>query len=112
MNGLGEVGRMELVLRSRKTLVGVEEVEDSFVTWDGQMRRTTKRVKVYDYVLDGAQVGVVERARELAARSGIVLRVTDVSRAGALRRAVWGLRYGGMVLPSHDGTKPKPRAGG
>jgi len=89
-------GKMKLILTSRKVLVRVEQVEDRFMTWDGQVRVNRRRVKVYDYLFDEAQSQALREARELASKSGMALEVTDLTRQGLLRRLLRsGLRTAG-----------------
>ncbi|HUH99825.1 MAG TPA: hypothetical protein VLY65_02170 [Nitrososphaerales archaeon] len=80
--------KLQLVLRSRKLLVRVDDVKDSFMTWDGRMRTQRRRIKVYDYVLDDGQERALREAKELAGKSGLDLVVVDVTRQSALRRAL------------------------
>ncbi len=79
-------GKLQLVISSKKVLVRVERVEDSFMTWDGQVRVNRRRVKVYDYVFDDSQARALKEARELASKSGMELVVTDLTRRSALER--------------------------
>jgi len=82
----GATGRLKLVLKSKKVLSRVDLVEDSILAWDGTVRVRRKRVRVYDYILDENQSSALSEARELAARKGLSLEVTDLSRLSSFRR--------------------------
>lgn len=100
-------GRLQLVVSSKKVLVRVERIEDSFMTWDGQVRVNRRRVKVYDYVFDDGQVRALKAARDLASASGLELVVTDLARQSALRRI---MRSGMGRLGAQWRAKTSPKA--
>jgi hypothetical protein len=79
-------GRLRLVLSSKKVLVRVDLVEHSLLAWDGTVHVRRRWVRVYDHVLNEKQTSALSGARELAARKGLTLEVTDLSRQSALRR--------------------------
>ena len=85
-------GRLRLVLKSTKVLVRIEDhrtnsgPSNSLTAWNGQLFATRRRVVVYDYVYDERQAQALREARELAAKTGLSLEVTDLSRRSALRR--------------------------
>jgi hypothetical protein len=93
--------KMRLTVKSRKVLVRIEEYSQPLVSMSGVIRLGDRRkVRVYDYVLDERQARAVAEARELAQRSGVALEVTDLSRKGALWRALSSGRdrMGGLVV--------------
>ena len=89
-------GKLRLVLRSKKVPVRIEVYQttsapsDSLTAWNGQLFGTRRRVVVYDYVYDERQAQALREAGELAAKTGLTLEVTDLTRRGALRR-IWSL---------------------
>jgi len=97
-------GKLQVTVRSRKVLSRVDLVEDSFMTWDGQVRVNRRRIRVYEYVLDGDQARAVSEAREVARKTGMLLEVTDLARQNAL---VSKLRSGARLL---SGRGPLPAA--
>lgn len=97
-------GRLRLVLSSKKVLARVELVEDSLLAWDGTVRVRRKRVRVYDYILNEKQTSALSEARAMAARAGLVLEVTDLSRQGPLRRFL-RLGYQGKQVQGAGSTR-------
>lgn len=87
--------KLQLVVKSRKVIARVESFDDSFMTWDGQVRSRRRRVKVYDYILDERQTRMLEEAARMADREGLPFEVTDVSRRGVLHRILWLVLSGG-----------------
>jgi hypothetical protein len=81
-------GKLQLIISSRKVLTRIERFDVSTPGWNGQLYVSRRTAKVFDYVLDESQVLAVKEAKELAARSGLTLQVTDLARQGALRR-IW-----------------------
>lgn len=80
-------GKLQLVIRSRKTLARIERFDVPFMTQDGRVRFINKgTLKVYDYLLDDGQAQVLRESQELARRSGMVLEVTDLTRQSPLKR--------------------------
>jgi len=103
-------GKLRLVLRSKKLLTRVEDFDSSRVLsnsllgWNGQVSGARRRIRVYEYVFDERQLQALREARELSERTGLILEVTDLSQANALRR-VWasGLgRVSGRMRPRLD----------
>jgi hypothetical protein len=80
-------GKLHLVIKSEKT-VRMVEFDLPIMTPYGKVGVTRKRARVYDYVFDEGQMRALSEARELAAKSGLVLEVTDLSRQSALRRMI------------------------
>jgi hypothetical protein len=82
-------GKLQIVVRSKKVLVRVERFDVPVMTQDGRVSFINRgTLKVYDYVFDEAQARVLRETRELANKSGLVLKVTDLTRQSLLRRMV------------------------
>lgn len=102
-------GKLELLVRSRRVARLVEFEVPLFSPY-GRAGSRTGRATVYDYVLDEQQLRVVRQAKEFAARQGLILEVTDLSKEGALRRLI---RVGSAMLargsrtPSLEPDEPK-----
>jgi hypothetical protein len=79
-------GELRLIISSKKVLVRIERFDVSMPGWNGQLYVSRRTAKVFDYVLDESQVRALKEAEELAARSGLALKVTDLARQGALGR--------------------------
>ena len=85
-------GKLRLVLSSKK-VARIEEFvtgapSGSLMAWNGQLFANKRRIVVYDYVFDDAQMHALSEARGLAMRTGLVLQVTDLSRRSPLKRAL------------------------
>jgi hypothetical protein len=76
---------IRVTIRSRRVPVGIGILSIPYSTPIGLII-TTKRVVLYDYLLDGEHEEVLREARELAARTGSRLVVSDLSREGLARR--------------------------
>jgi hypothetical protein len=89
-------GKLQIVLRSKKVLVRIENFEVPVTTQDARVRFINRgSLNVYDYVFDEAQARALRESRELADRSGLALEVTDLTRQGLVRRLLGaGLRNG------------------
>lgn len=82
-------GKLQLVVRSRKTLARIERFDVPVMTQDGRVRFINKgTLKVYDYVFDEPQERALRETRDLASKSGLVLEVTDLTRQSPVRRAL------------------------
>jgi hypothetical protein len=79
-------GKLELTVSSKKVLARIERFDVSTTGLNGQLYSSRSTAEVFDYVLDESQVRAPKEAEDLAARSGLVLEVTDLARQGALRR--------------------------
>ena len=105
--------KLQLVFKSRKVVARVESFDDSFMTWDGQVRSRRRRVKVYDYILDERQTRMLEEAARMANSEGLPLEETDVSRRGMLHRILWSVLSRGDTTTlglagaqAHIGARP------
>jgi hypothetical protein len=79
--------KLQLVVRSKKVLARIERFEVPVMTQDGRVRFISKgSLKVYEYLFDEAQERALRETRDLAARSGVVLEVTDLTRQSPVRR--------------------------
>jgi hypothetical protein len=79
-------GKLQLIISSKKVLARIERFNVYAPGWNGQLYVSRRTAKVFDYVLDEPQVRALKEAEELAARSGLALEVTDLTRLGTLRR--------------------------
>ncbi len=109
-------GKLEVVVRSKKTLSRVDSYEVSTMGVDGLRRVSRRSVNVFDYVLDEQQSRALEEARDLAARSGFALEVVDLTRRSpllrlvGLGRALLGQRFAGTASPLRSvHALPEPR---
>jgi hypothetical protein len=88
------IGKLRLVLRSKKVMARTEAFESggvsssSLMAWNGELFVSRRRIAVYDYVFDEKQTCALSEARDLARRSGLSLEVVDLSRQNALRRVL------------------------
>jgi hypothetical protein len=77
--------KLQIVVRSEK-VARLIEFEAPLMTVYGKVGVTKKWARVYDYVLDERQTHAIDRARELASDSGLILEVIDLSQVSLLRR--------------------------
>ncbi len=110
---------IQLVVRSQKTPLRIENVTVPMPNAVDPRMNGTKRVVIYDYVLDQEQRYVLEETRQLAERHGLQLHVIDLTREALARRIlrrisafihsatpVWQLGLSGRTERSfgqHDG---------
>jgi hypothetical protein len=95
---VGANGKLKLVLRSKKVPVRVERfqsgsmVSGSLRAWNGPLFVSTRTFVEYEYVFDYFQNIAMTEARSLAARTGLLLEVVDLSRQTILKRWLGVLR--------------------
>ncbi len=110
---------IQLVVRSQKTPLRIENMTVPMPNAVDASMKGTKRVVIYDYVLDKEQRHVLEETRRIAERHGLQLHVIDLARETLARRIlrrvsafvhgatpVWQSGLGGMAegqLGQHDG---------
>ena len=90
---MGNNGKLQMVVRSKKTLARKVGYDVSLRGSDGLYYVTRRTVKVYHYEYDEEQKRDIDEARELAERSGLELEVSDLTRQGLMKRIV-GLALG------------------
>ncbi len=110
---------IQLVVRSQKTPLRIENMTVPMPNAVDPRMKGTKRVVIYDYVLDQKQRHVLEETRQIAERHGLQLHVIDLARetlAGRILRRIgayihsatpaWQLGLSGISecsLGQHDG---------
>ncbi len=110
---------IQLVVRSQKTPLRIENMTVPMPNAVDPRMKGTKRVVIYDYVLDREQRHVLEETRHIAEMHGLQLHVIDLARetlAGRILRKIsafihsatpaWQLGLSGMAecsLGQHDG---------
>jgi hypothetical protein len=96
-------GKLQIVVRSRKVLVRIEKFDVPVMTQDGRVSFINRgTLKVYDYVFDEAQARALRETRELANKSGLALKVTDLTRQSLLRRTLRSALGKGGSQAWHD----------
>ena len=101
---------LQLVVRSQKTPVRIENLIIPMPNAVDPTMKETKSVVIYDYILDRGQRHVLEETRELAQRHGVRLDVIDLAREEPAKRILrrigavihratvnWGLRMSGRA---------------
>jgi hypothetical protein len=100
-------GTLHLVVKSKKVAVRIARVATplpSLAVPYAQAYTAPKLVLVFDYEFEEDQLRVLSESRELAARTGLKLEVTDLTRQSPLKRLA--MRIGGVSRAA-----PRPASG-